>query len=577
MKSMKNTSRWQIPFWLGFLALLLVVFDLGFEQSLRWQAALRSAYSVTIALGAFVLVARYFYPKQRPKRKALVFDAFFLITYIFTLLATTGLGDWPSLSSRPWLAIVISLIFFRELSALKLDLSRRQVNPAQLFAGSFMALILIGTLLLMLPNATYNGLGAIDALFTSTSAVCVTGLVVVDTGSYFTLFGQVIILLLIQLGGIGVMTFTSYFGYFFRGASSLEHQLLLSEMTNSDRLGEVFGTLKKIILLTFFIEATGALIIYATLDDGQLRSFADRLFFSGFHAVSAFCNAGFSTLTNSLYEPGFRFNYPLHLVLAGLFVFGGIGFPIVFNFIRYLRYRIGYVLFKVERVHLPWIININTRIVLATTGILLAVGTGAFYVLEYHNTLAEHNGFGKIVTAFFGAATPRTAGFNSVDTAALTFPATMIIFFLMWVGASPGSTGGGIKTSTLAIGTLNFFSLAQGKKRIEAFHREISGLSVRRAFAIISLSLIVIGFAIFALAISDSDKDLLHIAFEAFSAYSTVGLSLGITASLSTAGKVVIIVTMFIGRVSMLTLLVALVRKVKYQSYSYPTEDILIN
>lgn len=224
-----------------------------------------------------------------------------------------------------------------------------------------------------------------------------------------------------------------------------------------------------------------------------------------------------------------------------------------------------------------WIITINTRIVLITTAILLGAGTLLFLLFEYDNTLAEHRGLGKAVVAFFGAATPRTAGFNSVDMAALNLSTLLIIFLLMWIGASPGSTGGGIKTTAFAIGTLNFISLARGKDRLDLFGREISNLWVRRAFAAISLSLIVIGGSVFLVATFDPDKELLHIAFESFSAYSTVGLSLGVTNQLSTESRLVIIGTMFIGRVGMLTILVAFLRRMKFLKYRYPSEDIMIN
>ena len=222
----------------------------------------------------------------------------------------------------------------------------------------------------------------------------------------------------------------------------------------------------------------------------------------------------------------------------------------------------------------PWVLNLNSRITLITTFSLTLGALVIFYFTEYNNTLAEHNGFGKIVTALFGAATPRTAGFNSIDTAALGLPALMMVFLLMWIGASPSSTGGGIKTSTFAIATLNILSLAKGKTRIEIFRREIADISVRRAFAIISLSLIVIGMGIMLISFFDKDKNLMSIAFECFSAYSTVGLSLGITAELSEASKLVIMVVMFVGRVSMLSIIIAVFKKVRHKNYSYPTEEI---
>jgi Trk-type K+ transport system membrane component len=225
----------------------------------------------------------------------------------------------------------------------------------------------------------------------------------------------------------------------------------------------------------------------------------------------------------------------------------------------------------------PWVLNLNSRITLITTFSITAIAFAAFFALEYDNTLAEHDGFGKVVTALFGATTPRTAGFNTIDTAAMLFPTTMMVFLLMWIGASPASTGGGIKTSTFAIATLNLLSLAKGKTRIEIFKREIADISVRRSFAIISLSLIVIGFGIMLISIFDREKDLMDIGFECFSAYSTVGLSLGITASLSKMSKFIIIVIMFVGRVSMLTIIIAIFKKVKSKNYRYPTEEITIN
>ncbi|WP_232228835.1 MULTISPECIES: potassium transporter TrkG [Salegentibacter] len=480
-----------------------------------------------------------------------------------------------------WVYLGLFLFFIREISSFKVNFKKDYLNPAQLFVASFLLIIFLGTFFLLLPKATHSGIGLIDALFTATSAVCVTGLIVVDTGSYFTTFGQSVIMVLIQLGGLGIMTFASYFSYFFRGNTSYANQLMLKDISNSEKIGEVFMVLKKILLLTFSIEAAGALFIYFNIDSAIISSLSDRIFFSVFHSISGFCNAGFSTLENSLYEPGFRFNYPLHLIIAALFILGGIGFPILLNLYKYVRY---YTLRKLQKIkdphkaiYMPWVLNLNSRIVLITTLILLLTGTGLFYIFEYNNTLSEHSEFGKIVTAFFGAATPRTAGFNSIDTSALHFSTLMLVFLLMWIGASPASTGGGIKTSTFALATLNFLSLAKGKDRIEVYKREVSNISIRRAFGIISLSLIVIGLAIFLMAFLEQDKNIIAITFEAFSAYSTVGLSMGITAGLSSSSKLIIIATMFVGRVSMLTLLIAILRNIKHLNYRYPSEEILIN
>jgi potassium uptake TrkH family protein len=568
------------------LAVFLVTFDLGFKKSPQTEDSLITFYMYALMVGCISIALRYLLYSRRPGIKVRIIDIILLTLFLFLILLkidfiTNHLGFLSFFNKKGWLHLALLLYFIREYSSLKIDFNRQYLNPAQLFIASFLLIILTGTFLLLLPNATYSGISLVDALFTSTSAVCVTGLIVVDTGSFFTQFGQNVILVLIQLGGIGIMTFASYFSYFFRGQSSYENQLTMRDMTNSEKIGEVFSVLKKIITITFSIELVGAILIFFSLGNIHFTSLADKIFFSIFHSISGFCNAGFSTLENSLYEPGFQFNYPLHLIIALLFILGGLGFPIVLNVITYFRHLIiNRILVGHNQtpLHRPWVLNINTRIVMVTTFLLLSFGTLFFYILEYNNTLAVHpSEFGKIVTAFFGAATPRTAGFNSVDTSALNFTTLMMIFLLMWIGASPASTGGGIKTSTFAIATLNFFSLAKGKTRIEIYRREIADISVRRSFAIISLSFLVIGMSVMLIVTFEPEQTLLKIAFESFSAYSTVGLSMGLTSSLSHYSKLVLIATMLIGRVSMLTILIALMRRVKHLNYRYPTEEILIN
>ncbi|MDR5590970.1 TrkH family potassium uptake protein [Christiangramia sp. SM2212] len=576
----------RFSFLLSLATILVAIYDLGFRHKQYEEEQLSHFYFGALIIGVIAILLRYFLFRVHFRLKVRIFDS--VLGALFGLLIFIKidgvLENFPVMqfmNKMVYVYLAALIYFIREFSTVEFSFNNQYLNPAQLFISSFLLIILAGTALLMLPKATYEGISLLDALFTSTSAVCVTGLIVVDTGSYFTLFGQTVILMLMQIGGLGIMTFASYFSYFFRGQTSYQNQLILKDATNSEKIGEVFSVLKKILFITFIVEFLGGLVIYFSLSKSEIGHIGDRLFFSIFHAVSGFCNAGFSTLENSLYEPDFRFNYPLHLAIAFLFILGGIGFPIVLNIYKYCKYVVKNLILKVSRKkplpYSPWVINLNTRIVIVTTLILLSTGTLSFYFFEYNNTLAEHNWFGKIVTAFFGAATPRTAGFNSVDMGALNFSTIMMMFLLMWVGASPASTGGGIKTSTIAVATLNFFSLARGKDRIEVYRREISQASVRRAFAIISLSLMVIGFSIFLIATFDQDKTLLSIAFESFSAYSTVGLSTGITSDLSSPSKLVLVFTMFIGRVSMLTLLIAMLRRVKHLNYRYPTDEILIN
>lgn len=576
----------RFSFWLSFFAVIAIIFDLGFSHEKFVEIEIRTFYFITLLVGIPSIALRYFIANDRFPNKVRFFDT--IIFSLFGLLALAqvdaireNLVFFEFFNKMGWIYLAIVIYFIRELSRFELKINREIINPAQLFIISFLILIIIGTLCLMLPKATHNGISFLDALFTSTSAVCVTGLIVVDTGSYFTTFGQSIILVLIQLGGLGIMTFASYFSYFFRGSTSYENQLMMKNVTDSETLGEVFSALKKILFITFVFEFIGGLLIYMSLDPQLFETVGDRIFFSVFHTISGFCNAGFSTLEYSLYQPEYRFNFPLHIILSVLFILGGLGFPIVLNIYKYGKYFIKKNFLRFKRpdqpVHMPWILNLNSRIVLVTTAILLVGGTVFFMFFEYNNTLKDYNFLGKLAASFFGSSTPRTAGFNSVDMGALHFSTIMVIMFLMWIGASPGSTGGGIKTSTIAIATLNFLSLAKGKDRVEVYNREIANNSLRRAFAIMTLSILFVGLSILMISYFDPDMHLLDVAFESISAYSTVGLSLGITANFSGASKIVIIMTMFAGRVSMLTIMAAFLADVKHLNYKYPTEEVLIN
>lgn len=459
--------------------------------------------------------------------------------------------------------------------------NRYHANPTVIFVLSFLILIAVGTGLLLLPHSsTGASINFTDALFMSASAVCITGLTVFDISTQLSLFGQNVILILVQLGGLGIMTFTGFFGYFLTGRSSYKNQIMFSELMDEKRVGSVIRSLINIVLLTFSFEIAGAILIYFSIDSRHFKDVGDHIHFSIFHAISAFCNAGFSTLSAGLYDEGLRFNYSLQLVIASLFILGGLGFAIILNVQLFIK-RWVYVFYKrllhgTPIKHKPWIMTFNSKLIFYTTLILLVFGFITFLVLEYDNALADHPSIlGKVVTAFFTGATPRSAGFNTIDITALSFPAIMILILLMWIGGSPGSTGGGIRTTTLAVATLNIINVGRDQDRINIFRREISNESVRKSFAIISLSLIWLGISIFLLAITDGEKGLLPLAFESFSAYSTVGLSLGITGSLSTSGKALIICTMFVGRVGTITLLVSLIKSIHAKNFQYPEEHVL--
>ena len=571
-------------FTIAVFAFLLSIIDLGFLLEKDLDEFFLFTYNLGILICLISLTARLYWKKLRMHRKIVASDTFLSVFLAFVLIfnvVSLARNGTDSLHNT-WTYIALFLVFIREIYNIHFRFKYKVVNPAQLFVGSFFIIILMGSLLLMLPNATRGEISYVDALFTATSAVCVTGLAVVDTGGVFTLIGQTIILFLIQTGGLGIMTFASYFSYFFRSGSSYENQMYMGEMTNVDKLDEVFSVLKKIITVTFAIEAIGAVMLFFSITDSAVHGFGHRIYFSVFHAVSGFCNAGFSPLKNSLFEATFRFNYLFQLIIALLIIFGGLGFPIIFNSWKFFVYKIGNtfkrLLKKREKTYLPWVLNLNSKVIISTTAILLISGTIFVLIFEYNNTLTEHHSFfGKFIVSFFGSVTTRTAGFNSIDTGAMTLPTTLIFILLMWIGASPASTGGGIKTSTIAVAFLNVVSIAKGKKNLEIFGREISGVSINKSFAIILLSVVVIFTSTLGVAMFDADKNLLSIVFEVVSAYATVGLSRGITGSLTDASKIIVLITMFLGRVGMITFLMAIIKKTNNTKYRYPTEDLLIN
>ncbi len=573
---------YRLSFWTSLFCFLLLIYDFGFHSSITESFDLDLFYYYALLVGLLSSVLTYINDRKRIYQRIAILDG---LSGLFSgvLLAlhffTPENYEFRQVSEQFSLEkFAAALLFFKGFLDLRVSYRRTALNPAQLFLISFVVIILGGTLLLSLPGATYEGIGLLDALFTATSAVCVTGLIVVDTATHFTFFGQSILLFLIQIGGLGILTFVSYFSYFFKGEISYEKQIAINQINSSGAIGKELGLLKNILIITLSIEAFSALLIFYNTDPTAFNSLSERVFFSVFHAVSAFCNAGFSTLSDSLMQGGFQFNYGLQLAIILTFVLGGLGFPIVSNIVSYLSYKTkGVFSFFDKPNYRPWVLTLNSRIALITTIVLTVGGTLVFFGLEKDGVLSSHSGFGKLVTALFGATTPRTAGFNTVDASHFRFPTLLLTMFLMWVGASPKSTGGGIKTSTLAIAILNILSLARGRERIELYRREIVEVTVKRAFAMISLSIIVIAIGVLGISAFEPDLTMIEIAFESVSAYSTTGLSMGITSSLSPISKFIIIILMFVGRVSALTVLIAIFRNVINQNYRYPKEEITIH
>ncbi|WP_239018689.1 TrkH family potassium uptake protein [Sphingobacterium corticibacterium] len=503
-----------------------------------------------------------------------------LLVY-FLLISVSRLTGWVYFAKMEWLYLGIALVFLSELSRNSLFFDNFYFNPTILFVISFLALILLGTVLLMLPRTTLLApLSFVDALFMATSAVCITGLTVTDISTNFSVFGQSVIMLLIQIGGLGIMTFTGFFGYFFSGGFSYKNQLMFGEILGENKLNSVISTLLTIIFITLFFELIGGVFIFFSLDAALFKSVGDRIFFSAFHAISSFCNAGFTILPDDIGHDIYRFNHGFQMIIACSFILGGLGFGTVYNFYTFLKQKAKQVVYRLflrrPYIHKPRAFTFNTRFILFCNAIVLVVATLSYYILEQRHTLAEESSvIGDWVTSFFMANSARSAGFDNVNINFVATPVLIMMVTLMWMGASPGSTGGGVKITTVALAIMNIIALARGKESIEIYKRRIAVESVNKAFAIIVLSVLTITLSFVLMNFTDPQQEMKALLFEVVSAYSTCGLSLGITPSLSATGKIIVAVTMFVGRVGTLTLLVAFIKNTRNKSYIYPTEKIL--
>lgn len=490
---------------------------------------------------------------------------------------------WIFFHSSYYRGAVLLLMSLTLLSSFFVRLMGRKTNPSLILASSFFIIILFGTGLLMLPRATYNGISWMDALFISTSATCVTGLVSVDVPSTFTLEGQIIIMFLIQVGGLGVMTITSFFAMFFMGNTSLYNQLAVGDMVSTKSLNSLLSTLLYILGFTLAIEGAGMFLIWLDIHGSLGMTFYEELYFAAFHSISAFCNAGFSTLPggmgNDVVMHGHSF---LYIVLSLLIVFGGIGFPILVNVMHTVSYYIRYVWARiffrrrrfVKQIHLY---NLNTKIVLFMTVGLLLIGTSGILLFEWNNAICGMDTSDKIVHAFFNSVCPRTAGFASVGLTGFSTQTLLLMIVLMMIGGGTQSTAGGVKINVFAVILTNLLAVLRGVERTYILHREISSGSVKRSNAALILYLIIIFAAIFMMSIIEPQASAMALVFECVSALSTVGSSLDLTPTLSNAGKFLIIVLMFVGRVGVFTLVSGLIRQEKKKNYKYPSDNIIIN
>jgi len=442
----------------------------------------------------------------------------------------------------------------------------QRLSPIQKVLLSFIALILFGSVLLLLPVSTHHGITFVDALFTSTSAVCVTGLIVRDTPVDFTVFGISIILLLIQFGGLGIMTFSLGLLSMFANNLSLKWRFTFQGLYSDFRAIPIRSLLKRIVLYTFIIESVIAAVLFTQF----IRdfSFLPALGHAVFHAVSAFCNAGFSTFSDSLIGYG---NNPLVILPVSMgVILGGLGFIVLYELRRYPFLR-----------NSSWNsrLSLHSRFVLIITAILILSGTAGFLVLEWNYSLRTMPIWERIQASFFQSITCRTAGFNTVDISLLRQNTLYMMIVLMFIGGSPGSIAGGIKTTTVGVMAMLIYSKFKGARQIVLWNRGLDHDTVDRCTTLIILSMVFVIIASFAvLTIHDFDihNSFLSAVFEVVSAFGTVGLTMGATGHLSQEGKILICIVMFIGRLGPLTLIMALTSMKKDINIEYPEEHIMI-
>ncbi|EOD00919.1 TrkH family potassium uptake protein [Caldisalinibacter kiritimatiensis] len=444
-------------------------------------------------------------------------------------------------------------------------IDKLKLNPAQVLVLGFAALILIGATLLNLPISSVNGesIGFVDALFTSASAVCVTGLVVVNTAQHWSIFGKVIILILIQVGGLGLMTMATLVALVLGRKITLKERLIIQEELNSTTLSGLVKLTKYVIISTAAIEGIGA--IFLAIRFIPKYGVIKGIWFSIFHAISAFCNAGFD-LTGESMVP-FVEDVVVNLTIIALVIIGGLGYFVYLDISRKKSFRK---------------FSLHTKLVLIISGILLLIGFLFIFILEYNNpeTLGKLSFKGKILAAAFQSMTPRTAGFNSIDTGAVTDSVAFLTMIYMLIGGSPGSTAGGVKTTTIGVLVIAIISVIRGNEDVEIYRRRIPHELIYRALAVTGIAVAIITGVTVILSITESGPDVtfLDVLFETLSAFGTVGLSRGLTPKLSILGRLIITFTMFVGRVGPLTMAFAFAKKrrEKKGTYRYPKEKILV-
>ena len=555
------------------------ILEFGFELSDRLKDEFDLVYFWAWNMFLLERVCHLVLTRRGKRRAAYNFigwtvNGLLTLTLIPIILNILGIDDSTGvirvLENRAIYLLVLFLISSIELSSTVISSLGRKSNPSLMMAVSFLFIIMAGSGMLLMPRCIQQGvhLSWIDSLFTATSAVCVTGLTTIDVPSTFTSFGQLVIMMLIQVGGLGVMTITSFFALFFMGNTSIYNQMQVQDMVSSKSLASLWSTLLNIFGFTAVLELAGAVLIFLNIHGTIGLDIRHELFFSMFHAVSAFCNGGFSNYQDGVGASVLMEGHCwLYIILALLIILGGIGYPVLVNLkMAVTKYKKGRHLF-----------DLNTKIVLRTTMMLIVSGTVLLAFFEWNNTFAGMPIREKLTQAFFNAVSPRTAGFISVDLNSMCIQSIFIYTLLMWIGGASQSTAGGVKVNAFAVAFLNIRAIIHGTTRVEFAGRELSTDSIRRANAAVFVSIILLSVFVFLVTLTEPDLPLKAIVFECVSAFATVGSSLGITSSLQDTSKVLLVVLMFIGRVGLVTMAQGLLKQYKNQNYKLPQDNITIS
>ncbi len=511
-----------------------------------------------LLLLVFTILSRLLSGEVKQSKTIVYFDLAMLILGSLLLSYQAKFVIFFLLIRQTWFIVQFLLFTAFEGKIYKLLMK----NPPVSLMLSFAAVILVGTILLMLPASSTEGYitNFIDALFTATSATCVTGLIVVDTGTYFSLFGQIVILLLIQIGGLGIMTISTAFAIMLGQRISLNVQNVMHQVVGETPVIDVFKLLRGTVLVTLLIELIGAMFLFFSI--ANMMPVAKAIYYSIFHSVSAFCNAGFSLWSGNLVS--FVESPLVNFSITFLIILGGLGFAVLIDIYHFF--------FHHQQVRK---LALHSKIVLTATALLIVSGFIGLYIGEYYSSMKGFTVSRRVFSSWFQSVTARTAGFNTIDISLYSSASVLLTVILMFIGASPGSTGGGIKTTTFSVLVLSVLSMLSGKNDLLIFKRKIPQSNAREATTLVTLALAIILTIIFILLLIEPFP-FEKILFEAFSAFGTVGLSMGITSQLSYAGKLLITILMYIGRIGPLTLVYAISIRKRQPNFSYAEEKISI-